>query len=87
MAGFLLDWVVPYLIWIVTVIALAFWFWHSRRHNVHWTDLPGWARRAPRNENESVERAAARLRYERETGRSWRMAETDPGVDPRYRRP
>jgi hypothetical protein len=76
----------PYFVWIVTALALAFWFWYSRRHNLHFTDLPRWARR-DQSENELAERAAARLRYQKETGKSWRIAEHDPGVDPHYRKP
>ena len=82
-AGFLLDYVWPYLIWIVVGVATVFWAWHSWRRRLHAGDLPRWWH--GQSQIELVERAAARARYEKETGRNWRVAPHDPGVDPQWR--
>jgi hypothetical protein len=82
-AGFLLDYVWPNVIWIVSGTASVWWAWHAWRHNLRPYDLPRWWR--GQTEDELVVRAAARARYEKETGRNWRVAGFDPGMDPYYR--
>ena len=45
MSNFLFDWVIPYWIWIVSIPAALWWYWHARRHHLRWTDPPRWARK------------------------------------------
>lgn len=41
----MIDWLLLHTWIVVPGLALAWWLWYSRRHHVHWSERPRWARK------------------------------------------